>query len=746
MVDNFIKECYDSSYSTYKNSDYSSDIQVLINKNKLEFDYLNYNLLSKPLGIDTNLQQRLFDEYDADGFEFNGVSEVLNFIDEGISPLTLTISAVTGGIFGGMLFTTTTFFYGAVVGIAEFIILDAATGSMIVMTGFHPAEHPYITMALSFGVAAGAGFARSANAMLKAQNIDLLAEELASTTGRAKSEIKNIFKAIPKEEMNATGITKALNKDGIAITEKELGQTIASSEAKIASKTNPESVIAFDKEKNRLLRQLEDISSNSNVNNGVYFKSVTDRTAPIRFGKTYSDISAEYDAIVGMYNIDPEHIVRPLGLKYGNDGKVIGYEMENLDGIALTDYMENHEFTNELRNEIEETINKLHSNGYAHGDLNPDNIIILNNGTNFKIIDPVGFKLYFENFEAAKQLDFDRLVSSNSGTNYYPGQELTIVRTSGKLQTANVIQDLKNGYVKVGFTDLDAGGNVASYTKEVRIFDLEQWNPPIYSDNRLYIGTTPSFVNGQKVNIVRTSGKTQNADVISDLKNGYIHVGFADYDASGKLIYYTKDVKKDDLIRWQLADKINTDYFSGLKQTDFVPLNFGGNYNQKLPEVFAYPGTGGWKSREVIVFNKDQDYELNNFLNEAKSIISTSEEDRMFLIFNYTNKKINSTTIKDYTNGQTVAIGEYISSGTGVCRHRATLLKKAYDEVGINADLVRGDVREDGIFSGRHIWVQVKLNNGKEYIVDPMWGLIDDISVKRGRIADQYVTLYKLAN
>lgn len=178
---------------------------------------------------------------------------------------------------------------------------------------------------------------------------------------------------------------------------------------------------------------------------------------------------------------------------------------------------------------------------------------------------------------------------------------------------------------------------------------------------------------------------------------------------------------------------------SDLQRSDFVEVPF--NSYRPLPDGYAFEGTSGWNAREVILIDRRIDPTLSSFLEEtaekAKSI--RSEEKQMKVVFDEVTSAIRGEQEITYIGGAVRKMGEYLDQCTGVCRHRAPLLKMAYDEVGIQSRLMRGSI--DGNPNRRHVWVEVELNNGQRYIADPMWGTIDSINNPRGRIVDPIFTL-----
>lgn len=190
-----------------------------------------------------------------------------------------------------------------------------------------------------------------------------------------------------------------------------------------------------------------------------FYKPAETRTHPIRFDKTYDSIEEEYRSLQDMYKVDPEHIVKPLRLDYDKDGKVIGFYVERIEGTPILDYIKNHgPIPIEIEAEIRATIQKLHNDGLAHGDL-PGNILITDDGRNFKIIDPVGYERNFEFQEKAVYFDIDaldKIFGRSGGLNNMPTNPPVALRKD--------IYKVKNfdefyGYIHLTGTIIDEHGS-----------------------------------------------------------------------------------------------------------------------------------------------------------------------------------------------------------------------------------------------------------------------------------------------
>ncbi len=121
----------------------------------------------------------------------------------------------------------------------------------------------------------------------------------------------------------------------------------------------------------------------------VYFKDRR-RTGAGTVAVTQDDelvTTMQFEALEGLYRAAPENVAKPIGIIREGD-KIIGYEMEFVDGMSAKEFIEkNGSLTEELRQKIRTAVDNLHEKGVAHGDLNPGNIMITPDGQ-VKFIDP----------------------------------------------------------------------------------------------------------------------------------------------------------------------------------------------------------------------------------------------------------------------------------------------------------------------------------------------------------------------
>jgi|TARA_R110001592_G_scaffold240522_1_gene500602 serine/threonine protein kinase len=124
----------------------------------------------------------------------------------------------------------------------------------------------------------------------------------------------------------------------------------------------------------------------------IHFKSVAERTHPVRGGKVFDDAMGEYNAMKSMHEALPNNTVKALDPVFDKAGKLTGYNMEKIKGKDMMAWIDDgNSLTKEMYDDIATKITKMNKKGVYHGDLKPNNIMIDESGT-WKLIDPVGFK------------------------------------------------------------------------------------------------------------------------------------------------------------------------------------------------------------------------------------------------------------------------------------------------------------------------------------------------------------------
>ncbi|MFH1416153.1 MAG: cyclic nucleotide-binding domain-containing protein [Elusimicrobiota bacterium] len=216
---------------------------------------------------------------------------------------------------------------------------------------------------------------------------------------KAQTELDNIIGAIKKN-------AKKRNFDkAVQILDAEYKKAVENEEAKrklLFDIDRIKNTISLNEEKLQALRETrtktEEALAKVPIDEAdlenrpdVFFKSAAMRTTPLRFGNSYRDIVAEFDALKAMHKMFPEHIAEPLAFKYGENGQVEGYYMKKAAGVPLGEY--DKPLSKELLNRLKEVIIAMHKAGIVHGDFHEDNIYITEDGSNFMILDPVGYPL-----------------------------------------------------------------------------------------------------------------------------------------------------------------------------------------------------------------------------------------------------------------------------------------------------------------------------------------------------------------
>lgn len=148
----------------------------------------------------------------------------------------------------------------------------------------------------------------------------------------------------------------------------------------------------------------------------------------------------------------------------------------------------------------------------------------------------------------------------------------------------------------------------------------------------------------------------------------------------------------------------------------------GGSFSQVLDNGSVING-----KREVIIVDRTKDENLKDIIEDFKkeaAKVDTNEELLSEFALNYVYENFvqdNNQKEIEYEIGQEVLLGDILLNSKPVCRHVALLYKILADEVGIEADYIRGDFKY-GEETGRHAWVQV-LEDGCTSIMDPTLNL-----------------------
>lgn len=158
-------------------------------------------------------------------------------------------------------------------------------------------------------------------------------------------------------------------------------------------------------------------------------------------------------------------------------------------------------------------------------------------------------------------------------------------------------------------------------------------------------------------------------------------------------------------------------------------------YDKKIVDGFRDGGRGSmidkWgkpisANREIITIDRELDQYLTNAINYAKNASrGMSEEQKVKFLYDMI-LKISGNAEKSLAKSRELAkqycdseilLGEVFEKGAASCRHKALMFKILADEIGLNAKMVRG-VSADAFGQGGHVWNEIKLSNGKKFLVD----------------------------
>jgi len=145
----------------------------------------------------------------------------------------------------------------------------------------------------------------------------------------------------------------------------------------------------------------------------VYTRNIDDATTAVRFGREYpGGGEAEFKALSSLYSVDSVHVAKPIKLNVDPEGKIVGFDMERLNGKTAREYAQAHgSIPAQSAEQVKETVRRFHESGLAHGDLNPNNVFVSPSG-DIKIIDPVGYgDIPWEEFQKYADLDMQTLSS-----------------------------------------------------------------------------------------------------------------------------------------------------------------------------------------------------------------------------------------------------------------------------------------------------------------------------------------------
>lgn len=231
-------------------------------------------------------------------------------------------------------------------------------------------------------------------------------------------------------------------------------------------------------------------------------------------------------------------------------------------------------------------------------------------------------------------------------------------------------------------------------------------------------------------------------------------------------INITKAIRKKNTF-WQKflnlfgINKLNPQTFSDGRHTPRGPYSTPSRESAELSELYLHSNyisdkeritngfrDGGHKAvldnfgnvifspREIITIDKNMDSYLANAIKFVKTnTMDKSEKTKMKYIFNVM-RDISGNAIKsekrsaqlaNLAAGRDVLLGKIFEKEAAVCRHKALLFKLLADECGLKTRIIRGASVDLGGYGG-HVWNEVKLSNGKKFLVDVQNSKIIDIS------------------
>jgi hypothetical protein len=153
--------------------------------------------------------------------------------------------------------------------------------------------------------------------------------------------------------------------------------------------------------------------------NGIFYKSVDDRTSPKRSGEVYDSIEDEFHNLTRLNALAPEFFVTPLKMTFDEDGNPDGYFMEQAPGHELNDYTgtisgSKNRDTSEIdpdfvKEQAEYLDTLMNIYGESHGDLHPRNVKVEPETSRITAYDPVGYDPETAASEEAREKDRERI-------------------------------------------------------------------------------------------------------------------------------------------------------------------------------------------------------------------------------------------------------------------------------------------------------------------------------------------------
>jgi hypothetical protein len=113
-------------------------------------------------------------------------------------------------------------------------------------------------------------------------------------------------------------------------------------------------------------------------------------TARIRAIAKSENLGMQFERLIAMHRVTPAHIPMPAARVMSADGEFAGYILEYVEGETLKSLI-SFGMADEARRQlglVEATIARLHAKSLPHGDVNPSNVIVADDGRTL-LIDPV---------------------------------------------------------------------------------------------------------------------------------------------------------------------------------------------------------------------------------------------------------------------------------------------------------------------------------------------------------------------
>ncbi len=739
------------------------------------------------------------------------IGSILRFIDAGINPAAIVITVATVGIGHGLATGTGGFFTRIASGfsakwtastagsmastvsarvlyeLGENVVIDGAYGAIAFTHPEIAGKHPFMTC-IVLGIMVG-NFNRPLN------NIDNIARNMTTDiiTGaglknadnlKVQNAIKNalnldyqdtthqllnlrkggsatdaFFRKLPKIADGAVdddlvkSIQKNLLSQKISVSEDAIRKSLGNNNLYLTKRAT--AVSKFLKSKQGM--QLKSIATaNADITSNKFVKLVTDRTNPERFGVKFTSITDEFEDLKRFNEIDPEHFAKPTKIIYDDVGNPIGYEMEKVYGVTLADYIEGGGVLDDsFYKRIEDSVDKLHKQGFAHGDINPNNIILREtyDGLDFKIIDPVGFRRIADNVNLKNSVDavinddlikarnlrnFSSTNSAQYGTNFVSNKSVLktymdtpnteylvpVRRTDGKITLARAIGiSADDTQMDVRFFE-DGSWKTKRCKVDTEVFAPIEKGDLIYVDAELGPGIITEVEEIGRITYQLPNGNIAYADATQVINSRSVN---------SPLIKVNPNARPN-----QLRHGLTSSY-SGNGQNDV--LKYPGIYN-KAPNDFlsvSFDETAGGSlsinlnTREVIYVSKS-DLIIQAYLENVKKLsVNLTPIEKLTLankLVKETFQFTESTNIKlageevlidgIKTNGQIVPLSYFMINKTGTCRHHALLMKLTLDEMDIPSMGVVGTFKENAIngITYKHHYVKVDLPKGPAFILD----------------------------